>query len=55
MESYWNEGLACHVKNDEAVWSVFKRGDKEAFAILYQRHFKMLYQYGTNWLTIATW
>ena len=48
MESYWNESLVCHVKNDEAVWSMFKRGDKEAFAILYQRHFKMLFQYGTK-------
>jgi RNA polymerase sigma factor (sigma-70 family) len=48
MESYWNESLACHVKDDEAVWSMFKKGDKEAFAILYQRHFIMLFQYGTK-------
>jgi RNA polymerase sigma factor (sigma-70 family) len=48
MESYWNESLAFQVKADEAVWRMFKSGDKDAFALLYQRHFEMLFQYGTK-------
>ena len=48
MESYSNESLACHVKDDKCVWSMFKKGDKQAFAVLYQRHFKMLFQYGAK-------
>ena len=48
MESYGNEGFACQGKNDEAIWSTFKKGDKQAYAILYQRHFKMLFIYGTK-------
>jgi RNA polymerase sigma factor (sigma-70 family) len=48
MESYWNESPACHVKADDAVWNMFKSGDKEAFALLYQRHFAMLFQYGAK-------
>jgi DNA-directed RNA polymerase specialized sigma24 family protein len=46
MESYRNESPACHLKNDGAIWSIFKKGDKEAFAILYARYFKILFQYG---------
>jgi RNA polymerase sigma factor (sigma-70 family) len=46
MESYSNESLGCYVKDDKGVWSMFKKGDKQAFAVLYQRHFKMLFQYG---------
>jgi RNA polymerase sigma factor (sigma-70 family) len=46
MESYRNETLACHLKSDEDIWGIFKKGDKQAFAVLYQRYFKMLFQYG---------
>lgn len=46
MESYKNETLACHLKSDEAIWDFFKKGDKQAFAVLYQRYFEMLFQYG---------
>ncbi len=46
MESNRNERLACHLKNDEMIWGIFKKGDKQAFAILYRRYFKMLFQYG---------
>jgi RNA polymerase sigma factor (sigma-70 family) len=48
MEYYGKERVACQLKNDEAIWSIFKKGDKQAFAILYQRYFKMLFQYGTK-------
>lgn len=34
------------MKNDEAIWSTFKKGDKQAFANLYGRYFKILFQYG---------
>ena len=30
------------------IWSRFKSGDKEAFAILYNLHIDALYHYGTN-------
>jgi RNA polymerase sigma factor (sigma-70 family) len=48
MEYYGKERIACQLKNDEAIWSIFKKGDKQAFAMLYQRYFKMLFQYGTK-------
>lgn len=44
----WNDSLACNVQKDEAIWGMFKNGDHDAFAALYQRHFKMLFQYGTK-------
>ena len=46
MEFNSNEGLAYQLKNDGAIWRIFKKGDKEAFAILYRRYFKILFQYG---------
>jgi len=30
---------------DEAVWHSFKQGDKQAYAVLYQRYFDVLYRY----------
>lgn len=44
----WNESLAYNVRNDAEVWAMFKKGDHDAFAALYQRHFKMLFQYGVK-------
>ncbi|MDN5211791.1 sigma-70 family RNA polymerase sigma factor [Fulvivirgaceae bacterium BMA12] len=32
-------------KKDEIIWNAFKNGDKQAYATLYQRYFKMLLQY----------
>ena len=46
MESYTNETLAWQLKSDEDIWGIFKKGDKQAFAELYQRYFKRLFQYG---------
>ena len=46
MESQSNEALAYHLRNDVAIWSIFKEGDQQAFAILYRRYFKVLFQYG---------
>jgi RNA polymerase sigma factor (sigma-70 family) len=46
MESYMSEAFACNTERDEVIWSIFKKGDKQAFAILYQRYFKILFQYG---------
>jgi RNA polymerase sigma factor (sigma-70 family) len=31
--------------NDEALWEAFKKGDKQAYAILYQNYFEVLYRY----------
>lgn len=33
-------------KSSEALWAAFKNGDRKAFAILYQRYFKILLHYG---------
>ncbi len=44
----WNESLAYNVRDDAAVWAMFKKGEHDAFATLYQRHFNMLFQYGTK-------
>jgi len=30
--------------NDEALWDAFKKGDKQAYAILYQNYFEVLYR-----------
>jgi RNA polymerase sigma factor (sigma-70 family) len=46
MESYKTETLACHLKSDEAIWGFFKTSNKQAFAVLYQRYFETLFQYG---------
>lgn len=46
MESYINEMEACELKSDGEVWRIFKKGDKQAYAILYRRYFKILFQYG---------
>jgi len=46
MDTYTNERDACELKNEEVVWRTFKQGDKQAFAALYGRYFKMLFQYG---------
>lgn len=46
MESYKNETLASYLITDEAIWGLFKKGDKQAFAALYQCYFKILFQYG---------
>lgn len=46
MEFYKNETLGWHLKSDEVTWDFFKKGDKQAFAALYQRYFQMLFQYG---------
>ena len=48
MESYPNGSLTFDVRTDHGIWSLFKKGDKQAFAVLYQRYFKMLFQYGTK-------
>ena len=48
MESYPKESLAIDVKHDKGVWKMFKDGNKQAFAALYQHYFKMLFQYGTK-------
>lgn len=37
MEEYW-----------QIVWTRFKSGDQEAFAVLYNHHIDPLYHYGTN-------
>ena len=31
--------------NDEDVWSSFQKGDKQAYAVLYQKYFEVLYRY----------
>lgn len=31
--------------NDETLWASFKKGDKQAYAVLYQRYFEVLYRY----------
>ncbi len=46
MDFYTNEMDACKLKNDEVIWCTFKEGDKQAFAMLYRRYFKILFQYG---------
>ena len=44
----WNESLTCNVENDETVWGMFKKGENDAFATLYQRYFSILFQYGSK-------
>ena len=46
MESFTNEMEARELKSDGEVWCIFKKGDKQAYALLYRRYFKMLFQYG---------
>jgi RNA polymerase sigma factor (sigma-70 family) len=46
MESYRHDSETCQLKSDGAIWNIFQKGDNEAFATLYQRYFKMLFQYG---------
>lgn len=35
-------------ESDLTLWSEFKKGDKQAFAIIYSRHFFKLYDYGVK-------
>jgi RNA polymerase sigma-70 factor (ECF subfamily) len=42
---FYNEALTCNLMGDEAIWCSFKKGDKQAYAVLYQRYFKILYRY----------
>ncbi|HMJ70287.1 MAG TPA: sigma-70 family RNA polymerase sigma factor [Cyclobacteriaceae bacterium] len=44
MEFYSNEE-PHDLKADEAIWDSFKRGDKQAYAELYQRYSKVLFRY----------
>ena len=46
MDSLLNEAYTHHAQSDETIWYVFKNGDKQAYATLYQRYFKMLIEYG---------
>jgi RNA polymerase sigma factor (sigma-70 family) len=46
MESFTNEAFTQQGQCDEDIWCTFKKGDKQAFAILYHRYFKILFQYG---------
>jgi RNA polymerase sigma factor (sigma-70 family) len=46
MESYMSEAFVCNTERDEVIWCIFKKGNKQAFAVLYQRYFKILFQYG---------
>lgn len=46
MDSHVNERDTRELQNDGEIWSVFKKGNKQAFAILYRRYFKLLFQYG---------
>lgn len=48
MKHYPDENLTGDTKTDEVVWCMFKQGDKEAFAVLYQRYFNMLFHYGSK-------
>ena len=42
-----NENSPDH-ESDLTLWSEFKQGDKQAFAIIYRRHFFKLYDYGVK-------
>lgn len=33
---------------DIDLWTAFKDGDRDAFAVLFRRHFSLLFQYGTK-------
>jgi RNA polymerase sigma factor (sigma-70 family) len=46
MEPYINESDTRELQNDGEIWCIFKKGNKQAFALLYRRYFKMLFQYG---------
>jgi RNA polymerase sigma factor (sigma-70 family) len=44
MELNGHEALTRDLTADEAVWHSFKNGDKQAYAVLYQRYFEVLYR-----------
>jgi DNA-directed RNA polymerase specialized sigma24 family protein len=46
MNSHVNEKDTRELQNDGEIWCIFKKGNKQAFAILYRRYFKVLFQYG---------
>jgi RNA polymerase sigma factor (sigma-70 family) len=46
MEYHTNEAFTQQGLCDETIWCSFKKGDKDAFGVLYHRYFKILYQYG---------
>ena len=43
---YIRETSCSDSKSDGVIWKAFKNGDKQAYATLYQRYFKILVQYG---------
>jgi RNA polymerase sigma factor (sigma-70 family) len=44
MELNGHEAFARDLTGDEATWHSFKQGDKQAYAVLYQRYFEVLYR-----------
>ena len=44
MELNGHKAVPRDLTGDEAVWHSFKKGDKQAYAVLYQRYFEILYR-----------
>jgi RNA polymerase sigma factor (sigma-70 family) len=44
MELNGHDAFARDLTGDEATWHSFKQGDKQAYAVLYQRYFDVLYR-----------
>lgn len=45
MKSLIHEIPTWRLKSDEELWRMFRRGDRHAFATLYHRYFRILFQY----------
>ena len=46
MNSYFNNPTANELQTDAVLWSLFKKGDKDAFTIIYRSYLKTLLQSG---------